>query len=246
MTMILKYRGFQLCMAFLLGAVVLALPRPDGSTFKIIGDNDRSFYQTVSDRFTIIPGADSHTVKLDNGTLLKTHAVILGTGGNPRKLHIPGESEFYGKGVSYCAVCDGFFFRGKRVVVVGGGLAGCEAAWQLATAGLLVRLVEMRPQRTTPAHTTDRLAELVCSNSLRGDDPVQAVGLLKRELEVLGSLIIAQARAAAVPAGGALAVDRERFADRTLALEEDARVAEYAGGYDDWGWQRAQRGVGRE
>jgi methylenetetrahydrofolate--tRNA-(uracil-5-)-methyltransferase len=98
------------------------------------------------------------------------------------------------------------------VVIVGGGLAGSEAAWQLAASGIPVRLVEMRPVRSTPVHRTDRFAELVCSNSLRGDDPGNAVGLLKREMEALDSIIIQAARASAVPAGGALAVDRDRFA----------------------------------
>lgn len=100
----------------------------------------------------------------------------------------------------------------EEVTVVGGGLAGCEAAWQLAEAGCGVRLVEMRPRRPTPVHTTDHLAELVCSNSLRGSALNNAVGLLKREMEVLDSLVIREAKAAAVPAGGALAVDRDRFA----------------------------------
>jgi methylenetetrahydrofolate--tRNA-(uracil-5-)-methyltransferase len=100
-----------------------------------------------------------------------------------------------------------------EILVVGGGLAGTEAAWQLAEAGWGVRLLEMRPERATPVHRSDRLAELVCSNSLRGDSPTNAVGLLKREMAALGSLVIAAARAAAVPAGGALAVDRERFAE---------------------------------
>ncbi|MFH1177120.1 MAG: FAD-dependent oxidoreductase, partial [Acidobacteriota bacterium] len=95
------------------------------------------------------------------------------------------------------------------VTVIGGGLAGCEAAWQLAKAGIGVRLVEMRPETSTPAHRTGALAELVCSNSLRSDNPENAVGLLKREMETLGSLIIAAARATALPAGDALAVDRE-------------------------------------
>lgn len=100
----------------------------------------------------------------------------------------------------------------KAVTVVGGGLAGCEAAWQLATAGVEVLLVEMRPQVTTPAHRTGDLAELVCSNSLRSDNPSNAVGLLKREMELLGSLIMAAARRTALPAGDALAVDRTLFA----------------------------------
>jgi methylenetetrahydrofolate--tRNA-(uracil-5-)-methyltransferase len=96
--------------------------------------------------------------------------------------------------------------------VVGGGLAGCEAAWQAAEAGVEVELVEMRPLRRGPAHQSDALAELVCSNSLRGAALENAVGLLKEELARLDSLIVTAARACAVPAGGALAVDRLRFA----------------------------------
>ena len=98
------------------------------------------------------------------------------------------------------------------VHVVGGGLAGTECAFQLAERGVPVVLHEMRPVRGTPAHKTGDLAELVCSNSLRSDDPHHAAGLLKRELEAFGSLVIAAARRAAVPAGSALAVDRGRFA----------------------------------
>jgi methylenetetrahydrofolate--tRNA-(uracil-5-)-methyltransferase len=98
-----------------------------------------------------------------------------------------------------------------EVTVIGAGLAGAEAAWQLARRGVRVALREMRPLRTTPAHVTGDFAELVCSNSLHADDPANAAGLLKAEMERLGSLIIAAARAAAVPAGGALAVDRARF-----------------------------------
>ena len=100
----------------------------------------------------------------------------------------------------------------RSVTVVGGGLAGSEAAWQLACAGLRVRLIEMRPGVSTPAHRTGDLAELVCSNSLRSDNPENAVGLLKREMEALGSLVVTAARAAALPAGDALAVDRRAFA----------------------------------
>ena len=98
-----------------------------------------------------------------------------------------------------------------KVQVVGGGLAGCEAAWQLAERGVRVRLSEMRPQRSSPAHKGDGLAELVCSNSLRSDDPGSAVGLLHQELRRLGSLILSCADQTRVPAGGALAVDRELF-----------------------------------
>jgi methylenetetrahydrofolate--tRNA-(uracil-5-)-methyltransferase len=98
------------------------------------------------------------------------------------------------------------------VHVIGGGLAGSECAWQLAERGIEVVLHEMRPVRGTPAHKSGDLAELVCSNSLRSDDPFHAAGLLKREMEAFGSLIIAKAREAAVPAGSALALDRDRFA----------------------------------
>ncbi|HEX3549603.1 MAG TPA: methylenetetrahydrofolate--tRNA-(uracil(54)-C(5))-methyltransferase (FADH(2)-oxidizing) TrmFO [Candidatus Elarobacter sp.] len=97
------------------------------------------------------------------------------------------------------------------VTVEGGGLAGCEAAWQAARRGARVVLYEMRPRKTGPAHRTGTLAELVCSNSLRGAALENAVGLLKEELARLDSLIVTSARETAVPAGGALAVDRERF-----------------------------------
>ncbi len=97
------------------------------------------------------------------------------------------------------------------VTVIGGGLAGSEAAWQAARRGADVVLYEMRPHKRGPAHHTGMLAELVCSNSLRGAALENAVGLLKEELARLDSLIVTSAREAAVPAGGALAVDRERF-----------------------------------
>jgi len=100
----------------------------------------------------------------------------------------------------------------EPVRVSGGGLAGAECAYQLAQRGLGVVLHEMRPTRSTPAHRSGDLAELVCSNSLRSDDPLHAAGLLKREMELLGSLIVGCARRCAVPAGSALAVDRESFA----------------------------------
>ncbi len=113
----------------------------------------------------------------------------------------------------------------QPIHVIGGGLAGCECAYQLATRGLPVILWEMRPQRPTAAHQTGDLAELVCSNSLRSDDPVHAAGLLKREMEAFGSLIISAARRSAVPAGSALAVDREQFAAAvTSALENHPKI----------------------
>ena len=99
------------------------------------------------------------------------------------------------------------------VKVIGAGLAGSEAAWQLAQRGLQVELYEMRPQKRTPAHHTDAFAELVCSNSLRGDRLENAVGLLKEELRRMGSLIIQCADATRVEAGGCLAVDRHGFAE---------------------------------
>ena len=99
------------------------------------------------------------------------------------------------------------------VTVIGAGLAGSECAWQLARRGHRVRLYEMRPKVGTAAHRTEKCAELVCSNSFRSDNPLNAVGLLKREMEALDSLVIRSARAAAVPAGDALAMDRTIFAD---------------------------------
>src|ERR1041385_9213623 len=100
-----------------------------------------------------------------------------------------------------------------RVVnIIGGGLAGVEAAWQAANAGARVCLFEMRPVMQTPAHRTDKLAEIVCSNSLKSDEPGTASYLLKEELRRGGSLVMEAAAATRVPAGAALAVDRDRFA----------------------------------
>jgi len=114
----------------------------------------------------------------------------------------------------------------KKVTVVGAGLAGCEAAFQLAERGWKVTLVEQKPHARTPAQTTDQFCELVCSNSLRGAALSNAVGLLKEELRRCGSLILRSADETAVPAGGALAVDRDRFSARiTRALAEHANVA---------------------
>jgi methylenetetrahydrofolate--tRNA-(uracil-5-)-methyltransferase len=109
----------------------------------------------------------------------------------------------------------------QHVTVIGGGLAGSEAAWQLARGGVHVDLVEMKPERRSPAHVHDGLAELVCSNSLRSDNPGNAVGLLHEELRRLGSLVLGAADATRVPAGDALAVDRDLFSARiTAALRE--------------------------
>jgi len=97
--------------------------------------------------------------------------------------------------------------------IVGGGLAGCEAAWQAATLEVPVVIHEMRPVRSTAVHKTDGLAELVCSNSFRGDKLDNAVGLLKEEMRRLGSLVMQAADRSRVPAGAALAVDRARFSE---------------------------------
>src|SRR5436189_2584904 len=104
------------------------------------------------------------------------------------------------------------------ITVIGGGLAGCEAAWQIARSGEKVRLYEMRPVRKTPAHRTDHLAEIVCSNSLKSDQPYNASWLLKEELRRLGSILIRIADSVRVPAGSALAVDRQLFSERVTEL----------------------------
>jgi len=101
----------------------------------------------------------------------------------------------------------------KTLTIIGGGLAGCEAAWQAASRGISVTLHEMKPEKFSPAHHLPGLAELVCSNSLRGDSLENAVGLLKEELRRCGSLVMEAAQATRVPAGGALAVDRQLFSD---------------------------------
>src|SRR5690348_14625390 len=107
----------------------------------------------------------------------------------------------------------------QDVVIIGGGLAGSEAAWQAANRGAKVTLYEMRPKEMTPAHKTGGLAELVCSNSLGSADPLSAPGILKEEMRHLNSLVIQVADQSRIPAGSALAVDREQFSSRiTQAL----------------------------
>ncbi|MFN2497772.1 MAG: methylenetetrahydrofolate--tRNA-(uracil(54)-C(5))-methyltransferase (FADH(2)-oxidizing) TrmFO [Pyrinomonadaceae bacterium] len=113
----------------------------------------------------------------------------------------------------------------KKVNVIGGGLAGVEAAWQAARAGTQVRLFEMRPIKQTPAHRTDQLAEIVCSNSLKSDEFGSAPYLLKEELRRAGSLVMEVASATRVPAGAALAVDRQKFAERiTQEIESNPNI----------------------
>ncbi|MDQ2977504.1 MAG: methylenetetrahydrofolate--tRNA-(uracil(54)-C(5))-methyltransferase (FADH(2)-oxidizing) TrmFO [Acidobacteriota bacterium] len=113
----------------------------------------------------------------------------------------------------------------KKVNVIGGGFAGVEAAWQAARAGAEVRLFEMRPVQQTPAHRTDKLAEIVCSNSLKSDEPGSAPYLLKEELRRAGSLVMEAAAGTRVPAGAALAVDRQKFAELiTARIESNPRI----------------------
>ena len=108
----------------------------------------------------------------------------------------------------------------EKITVIGAGLAGCEAAWQIARAGVAVELVEMKPQKFSPAHKSAGFAELICSNSLKAARLESAAGLLKEEMRRLGSLLTDCAERSKVPAGGALAVDREEFSRlATQALE---------------------------
>ncbi|MBN1380839.1 MAG: methylenetetrahydrofolate--tRNA-(uracil(54)-C(5))-methyltransferase (FADH(2)-oxidizing) TrmFO [Deltaproteobacteria bacterium] len=113
------------------------------------------------------------------------------------------------------------------IIIIGGGLAGCEAAWQLAARNVAVELYEMKPARFSPAHKSPLLAELVCSNSLRSNNIENAVGLLKEEMRRLGSLVMEAADATAVPAGKALAVDRDKFSayiEKKLSSRENLRI----------------------
>ena len=114
-----------------------------------------------------------------------------------------------------------------HIIIIGGGLAGSEAAWQAATRGSKVILYEMRPKEQTAAHKTDFLAEIVCSNSLGSNDALSAPGILKNEMRQLNSLIIRVADEVRVPAGSALAVDRDKFAlGVTQALESHPQSSE--------------------
>lgn len=116
------------------------------------------------------------------------------------------------------------------VNVIGAGLAGCEAAWKLAQEGISVRLYEMKPQKYSPAHKYEGFAELVCSNSLKAARLESAAGLLKHEMEMLGSLTVPCAKENAVEAGGALAVDREKFSDSVTAKIKNHPLIEVIGG----------------
>jgi len=135
----------------------------------------------------VIPGKDCHQVRFDNDEVLETHTVILGTGGSPRKLGIPGEEEHYGKGVSYCAVCDGFFFRDKIVVVVGGGDSACEEALYLAKLASKVYIAHRRDELRAGRLLQKRVMEtanieilwntVLTAINVKGSDGVGAVDL---------------------------------------------------------------------
>jgi thioredoxin reductase (NADPH) len=161
--------------------------------------------EVISREVTAVePGLEYHSVQLDNGERLQTHAVILGTGGNPRKLNIPGENEYYGKGVSYCAVCDGFFFRNKTVVVVGGGDSATEEALYLSKLAQKVYIVHRRDafrasrllqERVLAECKIEVLWNTVLTSIKAGDEGVHSVGLQdtktgdRRELDTDGVFI---------------------------------------------------------
>ena len=161
--------------------------------------------EMISQEVTALdPGLDHHTVKLANGESLKAHAVILATGGSPKKLDVPGEREFYGKGVSYCATCDGFFFRGKTVVVVGGGDSAAEEALYLAKLCKKVYIAHRRDelraskilqQRIFDDCNIEMLWNTVATDIRAGSDGVERVELKDtvtadtRELDVDGVFI---------------------------------------------------------
>jgi thioredoxin reductase (NADPH) len=147
--------------------------------------------EVLSQEATLLqPGLEWHSVELDGGELLKTHAVILATGGLPRKLNIPGEDEYYGKGVSYCAVCDGFFFRNKTVVVVGGGDTAAEEALYLSKLARKVFLVHRREalrasgilqQRVKDESKIEILWNTIATAITAGDGQVSGVHLQNTE-----------------------------------------------------------------
>ncbi len=140
-------------------------------------------YEEVTE---ILPGLDYHTVKMANGEEYGTHGVILATGGSPRMLNVPGEMEYYGKGVSYCGVCDGFFFRNKTVVVIGGGDSAAEEALYLAKLAQKVYMVHRRDelragmilqQRVKSECKIEMLWNTVCTSINAGSDGVNSVSL---------------------------------------------------------------------
>ena len=129
----------------------------------------------------------------------------------------------------------------EKITVVGGGLAGCEAAWQTANRGIYTELIEMKPGKKTPAHKSDMLAELVCSNSLKASRIDSAAGLLKEEMRRLGSLCLSAADKCSVAAGGALAVDRNIFSG--IITEKNKKSPAYKGDTGSCYGNTVRRGV---
>jgi thioredoxin reductase (NADPH) len=146
------------------------------------------------------PGLDCHLVRLANGQVLGTHAVILATGGSPRKLNIPGEMDYYGKGVSYCATCDGFFFRGKTVVVVGGGDTALEEALYLAKITRQVYLVHRR-------------------DAFRASRILQQRVLAEGKIDVLWNTVVTEVKADDQGVVGVALKDTQTGASRDLATD---------------------------
>ena len=146
------------------------------------------------------PGLAYHSLRLDNGETLKSHAVILSTGGTPRKLDIPGEAEYYGRGVSYCAVCDGFFFRGKEVIVVGGGDSACEEALYLAKLASKVYI----------AHRRDALrASMILQQRVEADC----------NIEVLWNSVVTEIKAGDGGVDGVILQDTQTLEKRAMAID---------------------------
>ncbi|RJQ65210.1 MAG: thioredoxin-disulfide reductase [Desulfobacteraceae bacterium] len=173
---------------------------------------------------SVEPGLEYHGVRLSGGREIRTHAVILATGGTPRKLDVPGEQDLYGKGVSYCAVCDGFFFRGKQVIVVGGGDSACEEGLYLAKLAQRVYLVHRRDslrasrilqQRVTAECKMEVLWNSAVSEILSGSGGVTGVTLQdtqtgrKRQMSVDGVFIFIgfEPNNQLVPAGVRMSTD---------------------------------------
>jgi thioredoxin reductase (NADPH) len=166
-----------------------------------LAEHARSYnLDEINEEVTAVePGLDHHTVRLADGRSIETHAVILATGGSPRKLAIPGEEEYYGRGVSYCAVCDGFFFRGKEVIVVGGGDSACEEALYLAKLASKVYLVHRRDalrasmilqQRVQADCNIEILWNSVLTEIKATDQGVNAVTLQDTQTEALRDMPI--------------------------------------------------------
>ena len=189
----------------------------------------------------IIPGVDYHQVKLANGDTYRTCSIIMAMGGNPRKLNIPGENEYYGKGVSYCAVCDGFFFRNKNVVVIGGGDTAAEEALYLSKLANKVYLAHRRDalrasmilqQRIFAECKIEMLWNTIPTEIKAGDDGVSSIGLEdtvsghQQELPVDGAFIFIgfEPNNHLVPAGVKMTADGYAVTDRKCETSHIQRI----------------------